>query len=257
MATVNDVYELLNLKFPYFYADSWDNSGIICGSLSKKISKILVSLDITFDVIDECINSGCDLIVSHHPIVFSPLKSVTDNGYEEKKLFKMIEKNIAAISCHTNLDVALNGVNDTLAGVLRLSYVRPVCQEENGSHIARMGYTGIKDINKFAAFVKEKLGCNAVRFVNAGVPVEKVAVIGGSGGSYYEQVLAAGADTLVTGDAKYSNFLPCFENKLNVIDAGHFYTENIIVAPLAKLLSEKFAVPVLESKANKNIIEYI
>lgn len=263
MAKVKDIYDFLDLKFPYCKKEKDDNSGLIAGDFESEVKKVLVSLDLTYEVIKEAQDKGVSLIVTHHPAVFEGLMSIDENSYAGGKISKLIKSNISAISCHTNLDIAKNGLNDMLSNVLGLENIGCFCEvpELPNEFIGRIGYFEPfepTDLITFANFVKKTLNCEGLRYCDAGRLVQKVAVIGGSGAYFASEAVKAGADTFVTGDAKYKDFIVCKETGLNLIAAGHFNTENIVVKPLAELIKKAFpSLIVSVSEVHKNCISFI
>lgn len=257
MPSVRDIYVLLDQVFPYNLAEKWDNSGFVCGDKNAEVTSVLISLDITLEVIEEARELGCNLIISHHPIIYDGIKSVTTEDLTGKKLTALIKNNIAAISCHTNLDIAENGVNDTLAKKCGLQNVNVFLDVGTNQFLGRIGEVEKTNIADFAEKVKTALGCNGLRYCDGGKAVQKVAVIGGAGGSFYQEAIKAGADTFVSGDCKYSNFLPSYEIGLNLIDAGHFQTENLITEILREALLSHFPNLKIIASQNKDIIKYI
>ncbi|MBE6904616.1 MAG: Nif3-like dinuclear metal center hexameric protein [Ruminococcaceae bacterium] len=211
-----------------------------CGRLDSPVEKILVSLDITNEVIEEADKQGCQLIVSHHPLVFSKLSNVTDISYPENAVISLIEKKICAISCHTNLDIAQNGVNDALFEALEL-------EDKSELPIGKIGTSKINDFKEFALFVKKALGCDSVRCVDSNKKVSKVAVIGGAGGSEIENAVINGADTIVTGEIKYNVLIYCQQMGINAIDAGHFHTERVVLPYLTKALKQATGLEIIQS----------
>lgn len=257
MPNVRDIYMLLDKIFPYNLAEKWDNSGLVCGNPNSKVTSVLVSLDITLDVINEAKELGCNLIISHHPLIYDGIKSVTTDDLTGKKLTTLIQNDIAAISCHTNLDIAENGVNDTLAKKCGLQNVSVFLDVGTNQFLGRIGEVEKTNIADFALKVKVILGCAGLRYCDGGKAVQKVAVIGGAGGSFYQEAIKAGADTFVSGDCKYSNFLPSYELGFNLIDAGHFQTENVINEILKEVLLSHFPNLKIIASQNKDIIKYI
>lgn len=247
MATVKDVYGLLDEKAPFSSQLSFDNSGFLVGRGDKQVKHILVALDITREVIDEAVRLGADLIVSHHPVIWDAPRSVTDETLLGRKLLALIQNDIAAICAHTNLDAAKGGVNDALAAALGLEdtellKVYGTYADGTPFGIERIGtlHGAGKTLPEFAAEVREKLGANGVRYVDAGRPVHRVAVGGGSCSGSIRDVLAAGCDTFVTADVKYDGFLDAKALGLNLIDAGHFPTENVVCPVLISWLKQTF-----------------
>lgn len=252
--TIKNVYNYLNEIAPFNRALSYDNAGLLAGDSNGRVSRILLSLDITFEVISEAVREKSDLIVSHHPVLFEPIKSVTEND----KIYHLIKNDVAAICAHTNLDIAEDGLNDLLFNMLNLNEMKWL-SVDNSQVIGRWGRLSAPvSTRDFAIKVKRLLNANVVRYVEGCHFVKNVAVVTGAGGSDYKEALLCGADTLVTGDAKYHEFLDAYEAGFNIIEAGHFATENIILPVLKKKLEEKFTeLEVIISKAHRNIIEIV
>lgn len=254
MATVMDVYRFLDKKAPFSTQMSFDNAGFLVGHGDKEVHTILVALDITETVVEEAAQAGAELIVSHHPVIFFPAKHITDQDPSGRKLLALLEHNIAAICAHTNLDIAPGGVNDALAQALGLEQIGPFSEDGLG----RIGIvSGALSAEAFAAQVKERLGANGVRFVDGGRPVCKVAVGGGACGDMGPAAIACGCDTFVTSDVKYHEFQEAEALGLNLIDAGHYPTENVVCPVLADWLLEGFPdVRVLLSHRHHEVFSY-
>jgi len=248
MATVKDIYAQLDQFAPFETQAEFDNAGFLVGRGDREVSKVLVSLDITDAVIEEARQIGAQLIISHHPLVFDLVRSVTDGSLTGSKLLKLAENGIAAICAHTNLDACEGGVNELLARTLGLCELEQLHSEGEDRFgrpygIGRVGIVRTKSIVKvkdFAVEVKEKLNAAGVRYVDAGRDVRRVAVGGGSCGSMLTDAIDAGCDTFVTADVKYNVFLDAAELGINLLDAGHFATEDVVIQPLCDLLAEKF-----------------
>ena len=248
MATVKEIYTALDAFAPFETQAGFDNAGFLVGRGECEVTRVLVALDITDAVIEEAIQLGAQLIVAHHPLVFEPIRSVTDESLIGKKLLRLAETGIAAICAHTNLDACEGGVNELLAQTLGLSDIQQLCCEGEDRFgrpygIGRVGTIRTKNIVKakdFAETVKKALDAAGVRYVDAGKPVCRVAVGGGSCGSMLADAVAAGCDTFVTADVKYNVFLDAAQLGINLMDAGHFATEDVITQPLVDLLAEKF-----------------
>ena len=247
MAVVKDFYDFIDQIAPFATQEGFDNAGFLAGRGDRPVERVLVALDITEAVVSEAADWGAQLIVAHHPVIFQPVKSVTDESVVGRVLLALTENRIAAICAHTNLDAAHGGVNGCLARALELTDIGQLCQagvDEKGRPYG-IGRTGTvhrpgMSAAEYAAFVKEKLGSASVRFVDGGKPVQMVAVGGGSCGSMMEDALAQGCDTFVTADLKYNNFLDAQALGLNLLDAGHFPTENVVCAPLVSRLAKAF-----------------
>lgn len=246
MTTVADILNYIETIAPPAMAEGWDNVGLLCGRTSKPVHKILVALDPFRNVIDEAIEIGADLIVTHHPLIFGgDLKAVNDRTETGRCLLTLIENGIAAINAHTNLDMAPGGVNEVLAQRLALVNIRvadPSGIDAEGREwgLIRMGQVPEQPLDAFLNRVKTLLGCEGLRYVNGGKPVRQVAVGGGSCGGAFAEAAAHGCDTLVTADVKYNQFRSAFEAGINLIDAGHFHTENPTMPVLAEQIRSAF-----------------
>lgn len=246
MPTVADVLNYVNTIAPPALAESWDNVGLLCGRPGREVSRILVALDPFRNVIQEAVRKRADLIVTHHPLIFeNPVTALNEDTETGRCLLTLAEQGIAAINAHTNLDLAEGGVNDVLAttlGLENVTLIRPMGTDEQGRPygLLRMGTVPRQSLPRFLAHVKRTLSCQGLRYVEGGKPVHRVAVGGGACGSELMEAVEAGCDTFVTSDVKYNQFRTAFENGLNLIDAGHFHTENPVVAMLAAKLQAAF-----------------
>ena len=259
MTTIADILNFVESIAPPYMAESWDNCGLLCGRKSREVKKVLVALDPFRNVIEEAIDLNADLILTHHPLIFgAPLTAVNEDSETGRCLLTLIEHNIAAINAHTNLDLAPGGVNEVLAaalGLRNIQIINPTGEPAYG--LLRMGDIQEQPLEQFLAAVKENLRCEGLRYVSGGRPVRKVAVGGGSCAGEMQDALAAGCDTFVTADVKYNQFRTAFELGLNLIDAGHFYTENPVCAALAEKLRAAFPDLVVEiSKNHADCMEF-
>ncbi len=244
MATVADILTFLNTIAPPAMAESWDKVGLNCGHFNTQVKKALVALDPFEHVCREAKEFGADLLVTHHALIWDA-GFVTDGDAQGRNTLFLIENHIAHINAHTNLDCAPGGVNDRLAAVLGLSDIHvaaPLGVDEQGRQwgLLRCGIVEEQPLTDFLATVKNALHCDGLRYVDAGIPVHKVAVGGGACGSEYMDAVRAGCDTFVTADVKYNQFWEAKNHGLNLIDAGHFHTENPITAYLAEEIAAAF-----------------
>lgn len=233
--TVRDIYEYLNSVAQFKTQEDWDNSGIMAGDFDDEVKKILFALDFTPEVVKEAEELGCTLIVNHHPALFHPAKSFVSgtNG-----LYEAVRAGISVIASHTCLDMADGGVNDVLCFALELKNIIKLYPESDDAPIMRAGTADRQSIKDFAEFVSKKLK-GAVRFTGKR-DVEKVALCSGSGCSFLKFAAESGYDTFVTGDASHHDFLDAQMMNINLIAAGHFETENIMMSVLAKKTGDKF-----------------
>ncbi len=255
MSTVRQVEEALFDWAPRELAQEWDNVGQLVGDPEAAVSRILVSLDITEAVVDEAAAMGAQLIVAHHPVMnstWNPVQTLRTDDRQGRILTGLIRNGIAAICMHTNLDAADGGVNDLLAEKLGLSHLTVLSEEK----IGRIGTLKCAiPLAEFTRSVVKSLGCNGLRYTDRGRPVHRVAVGGGACDDFIPQAIAAGCDTYVTADLKYHTFLDTTE--INLIDAGHFPTEDLVCAEIVKRLRAAFpGVEIVKSTAHSEVIQY-
>lgn len=229
MPRIEEIYEFLAQLAPKELAEDWDNVGTLvdCGG---DVTSVMVALDITDEIVAEAEMSGCQLIVSHHPVIFKPLRSVRRGDV----VYRMVKKNISGICMHTNLDAAEGGVNDVLAAVFGLSNVQKL------EGLGRIGQlrTPMGTV-ELATLCKEKFNTQ-VKLVDAGKPVSRLAIVGGSGGDFLWSALAAGADCLLTGEASHHEAIDAKHAGISLIAAGHFSTEYPVIPVLADRLTKNF-----------------
>ena len=237
MTTVGEIAALLREKAPVEKKMDFDNVGLLVGSAGHAVSRVLVALDITDEVIDEAVSVGAELIVSHHPLFFS-LASVIDDTPEGARAYKLVRNDIAAICMHTNLDAAQGGVNDALMQALG---GRVLDTLDPATGIGRIGEIAAPmAFPDFLPFVKKTLSAFGLRYHDAGRSVKRLAVCGGSGGGDIPLAAAAGCDTYVTADVKYHQFQQAKDLGLNLIDADHFCTENVVTPVLRDWIAAAF-----------------
>ena len=235
---VYQITEILEKIAPLEIAEEWDNVGLIIGDKSKEVKKLLVALDINAEILKQAVDLGVDMIVVHHPLIFKPINRINDSI-----LLSLIQNNIAVYASHTNLDNSELGVNSVLADVLSLK------------NVSREGMLAIGEINEtsafdFIAFVKKQLKVEAVRASNYELnkKIKKVAVLGGSGGDFVQQVANLKCDAFVTGEASYHDAQLAYENDLLLIAAGHFETENPVVDMLTQYLTDNTDAEVVKAQ---------
>jgi len=245
MFKVNDVLAFLETVAPKSMMMDWDNCGLLCGTHSQAVTRILVALDACEAVFEEAVEIGADLVVTHHPLIFNQQRTVTDETAVGRGILLLVKNEISTINAHTNLDCAPGGVNDVLAQRLGLQNIRvlsPLGTDTNGRPwgLLRCGTVEECTLPDFMCHVKAALGCPVVHYCDSGKPVKLVAVGGGSCADELMVAVAAGCDTFVTSDIRYKDYRLAVEVGINLIDAGHFYTENPVCAYLADVLREAF-----------------
>lgn len=236
---VVDFYGKMCELIPTSLSCEWDKDGFeACPEPEREVRRVLIALDATPEVIDRACAENFDVIVTHHPVFFGGLGNINALNPMGNKAVKLARSGVALMSFHTRLDALDGGVNDTLAALVGLKDVIAVGDD----HIARVGELEDEmSAEEFATVVKEVLSCGdgegaaQVLLSGAGRPVKRVALVGGSGGGELGLALSAGADTFLTGDMKYHELLSSTENNINLVAAGHFFTEY----PVCHVLKEK------------------
>ena len=234
MPEVKEISAFFDRRYPYESKFDFDNVGLLCGSPDREVSTVLVALDITTEVIKEASDLGAELIVSHHPVIFQPLREVLDNAAEGHCVAALLRANISAICLHTNLDIAEDGVNAVLAGRIGAkveSFLSCGCIASLPEPIST---------ESFARSVRDALGAPVLRYADAGFPVQRIAICGGAGGELSEQARALGCDTVLTGEIHHHQWLHGKEDGINMIEAGHFETEHPVTEHLAEVLREAY-----------------
>lgn len=255
MTTVREIESFLYSWAPRELAESWDNVGLLVGDPEAAVERVLVALDITPQVAEEALDRGCQLIVAHHPVMncaWHPVQTVRADNRQGRTLTALLRGGVAAICMHTNLDAAEGGVNDCLAQKLGLSGTIPL----NEQKIGRIGTLSCEiPLEQFLHDVVKSLGCRGLRYRSGGRPVRRVAVGGGACGEYIPQALAQGCDTFVTSDLRYNDFLDT--QGLNLIDAGHFPTEDVVCAEVVRRLQKAFPdIRVSKSAVHHDAVQY-
>lgn len=233
MITVGQIFDYLCTFCPPDTACDFDNVGLLVGDGKTALKKALITLDCDKTAAEKAIKEGFDLIITHHPIIWDGLKSVT----ADNMIFGLIRAGVSAISMHTNLDIAAGGVNDCLCTALGLRNVE--------THIAADGFAlrcGTANgclPDTFAATIKKHLG-GSVKYVVGHTPINRVLVCSGSGGSYLSEAINGEFDALVTSDVKHNVFIDAISAGISLFDAGHYETEKVVCIPLCKKLCENF-----------------
>ncbi len=235
---VRELYEKLEERIPRTLSCSWDNDGLMCcPDPEAEVRRVLVALDVTAEVAETAIAGRYDAVVSHHPLVFRPLRAVEPGDAVAKKVIRLLSAGVSVMSFHTRLDAVCGGVNDTLAAALGLSETVPF--GENGESIGRIGMLPAPvTLEEFAQTVRRATGAPYVLASDAGVPVRRVAVLGGSGSDDVQAARAAGADTYLSGELAYHHLIDAPEQGMNLLAAGHFHTENPVCGTLRRIIAE-------------------
>lgn len=254
------ISEILDLKLKKEIAESWDNVGLLVGDLNLEVKKVLLSLELTKSVFEMAKEQQVDLIITHHPAIFSGLKTVVNDN--DNLIFELIRNNIALYSAHTNFDAIENGLNDYVISLLDGKNSEIIKSESEHVGICRTFEFEEVSMTQFITKVKTKLNINTVRFTgNLNGMVKKAAIVTGSGADYSEMAFAKGAQVFITGDLKYHYALELKEKGLNIIDAGHFDTECVFPDAMKNFIENNILefkdIEFVKSTVDVNPFEYL
>ena len=252
--TVKEMYHEFSKKIPEHLREAWDNDGLMCcPDGTAEVNRVLITLDVTEEVVDYAIESAFDLIVSHHPLIFKPMTSVVEDNNVSRKVIKLLNSGISVFSFHTRADKVSGGVNDKLAELLSLEGARPFGDD----FLGRIGtIEGPCELQDFAYRVKQLTGSDMIRYADGYNDVYKVAVVGGDGKDYVRAAIDAGADTYVSGRISYNMMEEAAEMGINLIEAGHYFTEQPVTEFFKELIFD-FDPSVYAEIAFSNIIKIL
>ncbi len=239
--TVREMYQWLNDQYPPSLSLEWDKDGLmVCPNPEGVVTGAVCALDVTDGVIDMAIQKGCNVIVSHHPLLFRPLGCVTPDEVIARRVLKLIQNGISVMCFHTRADAQNGGVNDLIVNRLGLLDVETVGDEG----ICRVGnFSAPKSLQDVVGLVKGVFGSPCVMAADAGRPIFRLAVCGGSGNGMMGVAKAAGADALLAGTLDYHTCVDAPEGGITLLWAGHFYTEYPIVLAFAQQIREQMGIP--------------
>lgn len=241
MVKCSDIAEYIEILAPCNLACEWDNVGLLVGDNDKEIKKVLIALDNDERVTDEAISISADMIITHHPIMFSPINRLTEDNHEQRMLRRMCESSICHYAAHTNMDCARGGLNDYLAEKLGIVDACVIDETSDGAGFGRMGNVEETTLSAMIELCEDKLSLDDVRYVGElDKPIRKVAVNSGSGSDILGKCASLGADLLITGDLKYTPAREAYDLGIAVIDAGHYGTEVIFTEFIKDYLEKKF-----------------
>lgn len=227
--TVQHVYDFINGIAPFETQVTYDNSGLLVGSAEQEVTGVIFALDVTDRVIDSALAQGCNLIVTHHPMMFSPIKRVLESEHEGRLLCRMIRSGMSLIAAHTNLDQAPGGVNDVLGQAIGLV------------NLTGEGFVRVGDLprpmtaGELAAHIGARLG-DVVRVTGEDRTVTRVGLCSGSGSDEWRAAFAMGAQAFLTGEAKHHHTLEADAFGVTILEAGHYATEAPGIFSLANAL---------------------
>ena len=252
--TVKELYKKICEVLPDELREPWDNDGLMCcPDTEHPVRRVILALDVTAEIIDYAIESKVDLIVSHHPLVFKPISRLTSEDHIGRKLIELVQNNVSVFSFHTRLDKAEGGVNDILARLFKLENVRAFGE----GNLGRIGELAEEiTLEDLAYLLKDELQAPFVLTSDAYNSVRRVAFVGGEGRDFIRDAIAEGADTFVSGRLGYHSMMDAPEMGINLVEAGHFFTEHPVLDYLEGLLSKIDPTLVIQ-KLESNVIGFI
>ena len=263
MTKVKEISKEIEKFAPEFLKEEYDNVGLMVGDEQKEVKKVLLALDCTNEVIEEAISLKCDMIITHHPLLFKRPKNIIKGDLVGEKVIALVKEDISLYACHTNLDSAKDGINETIVNMLEFSSNEIIERNMSGNYkdgglgrIVRLE----KEISicNLVELVKKNLNINNIRLVRGSDKVKVLAIINGSGQDFFMKAKKLGADCIITGDTTYHFASDFKEMKISIIDAGHFSTEYLVFLKTLEFLKEKFKdVEFVASEKCKDPYEFI
>lgn len=236
----NSLIEAFEQLAPLSQAEAWDNSGLLIGSNKKIIESVYIALDATDDVVNNAINKNVDLLLTHHPLIFKSLKSITDDNFIGRRIIKLIQTDISYYAMHTNFDVAV--MADLAADYLKLENQEILDKIDESHGIGKIGQLPREmDLQELCQYVKDAFSIDTVKvFGNKESKFKKVAVMPGSGKSYIKNTIQSQADVMITGDIDHHEGIDAVAEGLVIIDAGHYGIEHIFVEYMKQFIISRF-----------------
>lgn len=249
---VLDIIDYMNSWAKPIYQESWDNSGsqIV---FNEKTSSVVIALDLTDEVIDKAIEKNSKLIITHHPMFFSGIKSIDENTYIGKNIIKAIKNNISIYSAHTSLDIADDGVNDTLMDLFNIKKTYGLSEADSGYYIGKVGLLEEElSLKELVDLLKDKLKYNDIRVYGREIKkVKEIAICGGSGMFLIDDVIKKDIKLFITGDIKHHDAQFAYENNITLIDISHYHGEKVIIKKIEDRLNNKFEIITIPINHNK------
>ena len=244
-----DIMKVIEATYPKHAALEWDNVGLLVGRTEKEVKKIYVALDATDEVIEQAVAANADMLITHHPLLFSPLKKITDEHFVGGRVVKLLQHDISYYAMHTNYDVC--GMADISAAILGLDGAETleVTDKESMEGIGKVGdFSDPMSLQECGEFIKEKFQLDSVKvFGDLSSTVQRVAICPGSGKGMTELALEKNADVLVTGDIGHHEGIDAVAQGLAIIDAGHYGLEHIFIEDMANYLRKNIEGIVVET----------
>ncbi len=253
MTKITDIFDAINELAPFDTQMDWDKSGFSVGDIEKEAKIVVMALDVTDEVIDFAIEKKAQLIITHHPLIFNPIKKLLSTDL----VYRLACSGIQTIAAHTNLDSAKLGVNHVLASLLGLTNVESITVDNEPVPMARIGDLPEEmEAEEFIEYAKKAIGAKNITYTKGKSKIKRAAVIGGGGGEYYGICAEHGADVLLTGDTGYHHYLGAHKAGIMLAAAGHYETEYPAIAALRNILAEKFPDTEFLTTQNDYILGY-
>ncbi len=234
MIAISAIDSFIDELAPYKLTERWDNTGLIIGDNDCLVKSVMLALDVTLPVLLEATEKGVQLIITHHPVIFDPVKHLTSGDI----ISRVVKSGIAVLSAHTNLDLAEGGISDVLANLLGLTDISPLINHNNLGRIGTLKQP--LSPTEFASMVKERINADNVRLCEGNRMVKRVAIISGNGGDETLEAIAKNADGYLTGEVSHQHYVAAVNNGMTLIDGGHFATETVVLPMLLDKLTYTF-----------------
>ncbi len=252
------IISLFESLYPKSLAYEWDNVGLQIGTLNKRIETILLTLDVTKEVIKEAIDNNCDLIVAHHPLIFSPIKGIQTDSYQGNIIQELIKNDITLYIAHTNFDISNYGMDSMLASMIGLQNQSNLDDVTDNEGLGKIGTIKEQPIKEFIKHVKQVFKVDNARFIgDLDATISKVAISGGSGSSNILNAVNKKADLFITGDITYHKALDCLSYGINTLDIGHYIEHHFMYHLKNVLESEGVTSKILASKIITNPYKFV
>ncbi|MDO5096026.1 MAG: Nif3-like dinuclear metal center hexameric protein [Peptostreptococcaceae bacterium] len=241
---LKEIEKILDNKLQSEIAESWDNVGLLIGDKNREVESVLLTLELTDKVFEEALAKKCDMILAHHPLIFSGVKRIVSEN-DDNLIYRLIEKGIPFYAAHTNFDAIHRGLNDYFAEIMDANHIEVHSENEQAEEFLRIFDIEPQPLAEFVEKIKNKLHLKAIRLIGARERIAKVGVVTGAGGDYAELAHRLGADAFITGDIKYHQAMDFKARGICVIDVGHFETEQIFAQAMKSFIQNE--IPELKS----------
>ena len=240
-----EIIDRIEEHFPKGLALEWDNPGLLCGSRDKTVRKVMIALDCTDKVVDEAVEKGCDLVLTHHPLIFGSIKAVNDESFIGRRLIKLIKNDISLYAMHTNFDSGKEGMGHIVAERLSLKEICPmeITGQQDGADVGIGTFGELPDsmsAKELSEFIRDRFSIGQVIYYDAGRPIKKAAICPGSGKGMMKYAKELHADAFITGDMGHHDGIDAVSEGITLIDAGHYGLEHIFVPYMKDFLEKHF-----------------